>query len=176
MEGTVRGWQLRVGGHAKKQNPRAEPGRHDPITAVTLHNLHGVFNQVQAQIYEDESKFNSLAACLPACLRLCLCDANSGLLRLCVRSPLRIRPPSFVSFLPVSDLWPWITTEQCAACRWAWIMYRVMSHVYICIVCYTACTQCVVSERNAAFLRREVLLSLAARTHARRARMSRVGR
>ena len=97
----------------------------------------------KSKIRRRAVKFNSLAACL----RLCLCDANSGLLRLCVRAPLRIRPPSFVSFLPVSDLWPWITTEQCAACRWAWIMYRVMSHVYICIVCYTACTQYVVSER-----------------------------
>jgi hypothetical protein len=62
---------------AKKRGPRSGTSRHDPITVVTLHNrIHTVFNYHQ-------SESNTSAAVL--------CDANSGLLRLCALACLILR-------------------------------------------------------------------------------------
>ncbi|KAH6883162.1 hypothetical protein BKA58DRAFT_397373 [Alternaria rosae] len=81
---------------------------------------------------------------LPACG--CACVTRTLVFCGCACAPLRIRLlPAFLRSFP----------------------FLTYDRALLRSICYTACTQYVVSERNAAFLRREVLLSLAARVHVR---------
>lgn len=145
---------------SQKANPRRNlTARSDHRSNVTQPYIYVSMHQSQPIVLRLCCVTRTLVFCGCACALLCAF----------------VHLPSFRSF-PFLTYGRGLLRSSVQHADGPWIMYRVMSHVYICIVCYTACTQYVVSERNAAFLRREVLLSRAARTHARRARMSRVGR